>query len=83
MIVARVPWFAVQQYATVVLPGIGPRSVLDPRGAPSMVVLRHEPSHRVTVYTVNPDALVDVLVPELTDALAVLSRQFTVEEIPE
>lgn len=76
MIVVRLPWRAVPQYATVILDGIGPRTVLDPRGAPSTVVLRDEHSKRVSVDTVRPNDPVTTLIPKYNDALAVLSAHF-------
>lgn len=85
MNVVQVPWFAVEQHATVLF-GLhegAVHCVVDPRTVPSMVVLRDATTGVVTVATVNPHALASVLIPDESDALNNLrAAGFTIERIP-
>lgn len=77
MNIAQVPWFAVGQYFETTA-----GYVMDPRTVPSMVVLRDATTGVVTVATVDPHDLANVLIPDESDALANLrAAGFTIERI--
>ena len=76
---AQRPWWSVLRYEQVLLPE-GVRTVVDPRGAATTVVLHDRTTGLVTVATVDPDAPVAVLEPGLPDVLANLTvAGFTME----
>jgi hypothetical protein len=76
MIVAKLPWLAVQQYATVALDG-KPYTVVDPRLMSTMVLLLDNEARNRPI-SVDPGALVTVLIPEHDDAIRALKGQFDV-----
>lgn len=79
MIVAKLPWLAVQQYATVVLYD-GPWTVMATLDEHGGIELERNHNGDRCVWRVAPDpmALVTVLISEQADAIRALGEHFDV-----
>ena len=74
------PWHAVPQHAQVLMP-YGWCTVIDPRGAAATVVLRDEPTGRVSMTTVDSSAVVPMAEPETHDVIAMFAAAGMTAEI--